>query len=94
MYSIGGKKYATLAEYGVASLVPSGRVAKITPADADLPGGACRGLWVGVPGTANLVLAEDKANEAVEFPLQIGFNPFAVIRVKAGGTAEDIWAVY
>ena len=60
--------------------------------NADLPGGVCRGLLVGTAGTANLVDAAGGDRTAV--PLQAGYNPLRAARVKLGGTADDIWALY
>lgn len=71
---------------------PSGRLVKITKADSDLAGGVTRALWVGTAGTANIM--DEHGTDHTDFPLQAGLNPFRVIRVKTGGTADDIWAVY
>jgi len=58
----------------------------------DLTDGTCRALLVGSGGTANLVDAG--GNDLTGVPLQTGFNPMRVSRVKTGGTASDIWAIY
>lgn len=54
--------------------------------------GTCRCLWVGTAGTANLT--QDDGTERVDFPPKEGPNPIRVKRVKAGGSADDIWALY
>lgn len=64
---------------------------KITKGTA-FPQGLCRGLLVGTAGTANLVQEDDTVTTDV--PLQQGYNPLAVKQVNAGGTADDIWALY
>ena len=70
-----------------------GRLIAVTKADADLPQGRCRGLLVGTAGTANLLFGSDDGNLA-NVPLQVGYNPIAVLQVRTGGTATDIWAIY
>lgn len=64
----------------------------VTKANADLPGGLCRGLLVGTAGTANLT-DKDGVEEA-DVPLQQGYNPLRVLQVRTGGTADNIRALY
>ena len=72
---------------------PAAKLVPITPDDdADLPGGVCRALLVGVAGSANLVDASGAERTGV--PLQQGFNPIGAARIKTGGTAADLWALY
>ncbi|MFC5067809.1 spike base protein, RCAP_Rcc01079 family [Flaviflagellibacter deserti] len=75
---------------------PSSAAAKsyvpVTKADADLADGPCRGLLVGTAGTANL--READGTERANVPLVAGYNPLVVRRVKPGGTADSIWALY
>lgn len=72
---------------------PSGRLAKITKTDnTDLAGGVTRALWVGTAGTVNV--RDEHGTDHTDLPLQAGLNPFRVIRVETGGTADDIWALY
>jgi hypothetical protein len=72
---------------------PALAIKLVTKSDtADLPDGACRALLVGTAGTATLVDAD--GNTAVSVPLQVGYNPLSVVRIKAGGTADNIWALY
>ena len=77
---------------GDASDRPADGYAFVTKADADLPDGACRGLLVGVAGTANLQQPDGTTRTNV--PLQQGYNPLVVKQVRTGGTASDIWALY
>lgn len=72
---------------------PAFKIVPITPNDAaDLPEGVCRGLLVGTAGAANLVDASGAERTGV--PLQQGFNPIGVARLKTGGSASNIWALY
>ncbi len=72
---------------------PASRLEPVTPDDGnDLPGGVCRALLIGSGGTVNLVDASGAERTGV--PLQQGFNPVGAQRVKTGGTASDIWALY
>jgi hypothetical protein len=72
---------------------PASRLVPITPDDDnDLPEGVCRALLVGAAGTATLIDASGAERTAV--PLQQGFNPIGVRRVKTGGTATNLWALY
>ena len=80
------------ARYGDASSAPADDFISVTKADADLPGGVCRGLLVGTAGTANLQ-TQDGANRT-NVPLQAGYNPLICKQVRTGGTAADIWALY
>lgn len=71
----------------------AGKIEEVTKDDDnDLPGGRCFGLLVGTAGTANLIDAA--GNELADVPLQIGYNPLSITRVKLGGTADNIWALY
>jgi hypothetical protein len=58
----------------------------------DLPDGTCRGLLVGTAGTANLT--EDDGTERNGVPLIAGYNFLVVKKVRTGGTADNIWALY
>jgi hypothetical protein len=72
---------------------PASRILPITPDDEnDLAGGICRALLVGTAGTATLVDASGAEQSGV--PLQQGFNPIGVRRVKTGGSAVNLWALY
>jgi hypothetical protein len=72
---------------------PASRVVPVTPDDDnDLPGGVCRALLAGTAGSANLVDAS--GSERTGVPLQQGYNPVGVRRVKQGGTAANLWALY
>lgn len=79
-------------QYGDASMRPADAYPPVTKADADLPNGICRSLWVGTAGTANLM--EPDGTIRTNVPLVQGPNPFVVKQVRTGGTAADIWAIY
>ena len=49
-------------------------------------------LVVGTAGTLNFI--DGSGNDVVGFPAQAGYNPITVTRVKTGGTAANIWAIY
>lgn len=59
---------------------------------AALPKPNCRALLVGVGGTANVTDAN--GNVCANLPLQQGYNPIRIKAIAAGGTADDIWALY
>lgn len=72
---------------------PASKLVPVTKSDdTDLPNGTCRALLVGTGGTATLLDAT--GTERVDVPLQQGFNPIGVQRIKLGGTADNIWALY
>lgn len=54
--------------------------------------GTCRGLNIGVAGTLNFV--DGEGNTRTNYPAQQGYNPILVQAVNAGGTSNDIWALY
>jgi len=60
--------------------------------NSDLPEGICRALLVGVAGTLTLVTPDGR--EVVDVPVAQGYNPLFVRRVKLGGTATNIVALY
>jgi len=51
-----------------------------------------RGLLVGTAGTATIIDWHNQ--EHADVPLQKGYNPIRIRRVKTGGTADDIWGLY
>ena len=72
---------------------PASRIEPVTPDDDnDLSGGICRALMVGTAGSANLIDASGAERTGV--PLLRGINPIGVQRLKTGGTAAEIWALY
>lgn len=72
---------------------PGRKYVKITKSDTvDFADGVSRALLVGTPGTATLI--DSYGNERANVPLQQGYNPLHVARIKLGGTADDIWAIY
>lgn len=61
-------------------------------ANATMPGGPCRGLWIGVGGTLNYIPASQNARAdadptAVATTVPAGLFPIAVKRVNITGTA-------
>jgi hypothetical protein len=75
-------------------IVPALAMQAVSPSDsADLPNGVCRALLVGSGGAADLVDAS--GNTCASFPLQTGYNPIGVTRVKLTNlVASNIWALY
>lgn len=77
----------------LSETTPARKVVPVTPSDTtDLPDGPCRALLVGTAGTANINDLTGTARTAV--PLQPGYNPIGCQRVRTGGTAANIWALY
>lgn len=76
----------------VQPIGPARDLRPVAKGSDSLPGGAARGLLVGTAGTANLVTEQGGVRNDV--PLQQGYNPIRVLAVLAGGTADDIWAIY
>jgi hypothetical protein len=74
-----------------SSIQPASELVKLTKAQA-FANGPCRGLLVGTAGTANVT--DLAGNELANVPLQQGFNPICIQALAAGGTADDIWALY
>jgi hypothetical protein len=79
--------------YATGLSSPAHSLVKVTKSDTlDIASSACRALLVGTPGSATLVDASGM--EQIGVPLQQGFNPIMARRVKTGGTADNIWALY
>lgn len=76
------------------SVSPSTRIVSVTPDDDnDLPNGRCRALLVGTGGSADIIDGEENSVSGV--PLQTGYNPISVRRVKLTNlTASTIFALY
>lgn len=83
---------ADYGSYSEPSTAPTLTFAPVSKADANLPGGVCRSLLVGTAGTANLM--QEDGTIRMDVPLQQGYNPLAVLQVRTGGTADNIWALY
>ena len=78
----------------IERIVP-GPLVEVNIADADLPNGECKGLWVGVAGNANLSFSDGTSLDDV--PLQVGLFPVPVTRVRPGASptaAANIYAIY
>ena len=65
-------------------------VAPLTKGAGSIP--ETRALLVGTPGTANIVTASGASRSNV--PLVEGVNPIRITELLAGGTADNIWAMY
>lgn len=52
----------------------------------------CRAVLVGTAGDLNVVMASGKTQSAV--PFQAGMNAIRIEELLAGGTGDDVWAVY
>ena len=91
--TVHGRKLKDVRDAGPDALLGASVYAPVIKHDTnDLPGGICRALLVGTAGTANLVQPDGTERTAV--PLQAGLNQLMVLRVKTGGTAANIWALY
>lgn len=69
---------------------PSGKVVKLTAAEADIT--VPRALWVGTGGTATMTDAE--GNVLTDFPLKEGLVPIRIKRLSTLTTAADVWGLY
>lgn len=77
-----------------ANTAPAMEAAAVTPNDsADLPNGICRALYIGGSGS---VILDTANNTSITFAgLQAGtILPLNVKRVRTGGTATSIVALY
>ena len=88
-----GVNFKDLRDAGPDALLSASIYAPVTKSDDDdLPDGICRALWVGTVGDANLVQPDGTERSGV--PLVAGWNRLMVKRVKTGGSAGNIWALY
>ena len=73
---------------------PGSKIVAVSANDStDLPGGICRALLVGTAGVADIIDGEGNAVSGV--PLQAGYNPIRVTRVKSTNlAASSIFAIY
>jgi hypothetical protein len=75
---------------------PAYEIVAVAPSDATdikTDGSPCRGLLVGQSGNATVIDA--KGNTVANVPLQQGYNPIRVRRVKSTGlVAANIFALY
>lgn len=72
---------------------PARQLLSVTKSDtADIAPSACRALLVGTAGTATLI--DWTGATLANVPLQQGYNPIMVRRIKTGGTADNIWALF
>lgn len=90
--NLGGRKSSDLSAFSDAVINgPATKMVKLTKGSA-IAGGPPKALWVGTPGTIN---AKDlEGNTCTAFPVFAGRNSIVVSELLAGGTADDIWALY
>lgn len=70
---------------------PAERMELVVKGAAFVNGTGSRGILCGTPGTANITVG----NQAlVNVPIQQGYNPIRVQSVQAGGTADNMWALF
>ena len=70
---------------------PAERMELVVKGSPLTSGTGCRGILCGTPGTANITVA---GQALVNVPMQQGYNPIRVQSVQAGGTADNMWALY
>jgi hypothetical protein len=77
-----------------STTAPSDRFVSVTPNDAaDLPGGPCRALFVGVAG--EVALRDRHGNDVVFASAASQYHPVCAVRVMATGTtAAGLVALY
>lgn len=90
--ALGGRAYTDVTDFPLANIIgPATRLVKVTLGVA-LANGPCRGILVGTAGTLNMTDLE--GNVLTDVPIQQGYNPLFATSFQAGGTADDIWALY
>lgn len=83
---------ATVPQSFEGQVIPGLVYVLVTPSDNDLPDGPCRALLIGTAGTLNLTQTDGVERDSV--PAQVGILPLQALKVRAGGTADNIWAIY
>ena len=76
---------------------PAYDVIPITPADSDLTEGPCRGILVTVSGTVNIQMVglDGTPVDRTGIPLDSGrIYGLQCVKIRAGGTATGIFAIY
>jgi hypothetical protein len=53
---------------------------------------ATEGLLVGTAGTANITTPKD--GNVNDVPLQAGYNPISITKLRLGGSVADVFALY
>lgn len=69
---------------------PAKNLVKVVKGTTNVEGNTA--LLVGIAGTANLT--DIGGTVHTDVPLQLGYNPLRIKTIEAGGTADDIWALY
>lgn len=73
----------------------AGKIAAITPSDTeDLPDGRCYALLSDIDGLVNVI--DSAGNTISNLPMQAGYNPISVSRIKTGGdvASMNLFALY
>lgn len=65
---------------------------ELTPSDTEFANGISKGLWIGVSGTINITTQDGSDLDGV--PVVSGYFPIACKKLRSGGTATDVYAVY
>ena len=81
-----------MANSHASKIIPGSDVIKITKSANEFVGGPCRALWIGTAGTINITPLSGTDRD--DFPAQVGLLPVQCIKVRLGGDADDIWAIY
>ena len=70
---------------------PAEKMEQVTKGTPFVNGTGSRGILCGTPGTANITVG---GVALVNVPMQQGYNPLRVQSVQAGGTADNMWALF
>ena len=89
--SVPPNDYAALRA-GVLSVAPLTKVVAVTPGASLLADGECRAILATVAGTVNITTRAGVDRDGV--PINVGVNPIAAIKIRAGGTATGLFAGY
>lgn len=82
-----------LADKGLDALMPASVYRLLTASASDFAEGSCtRSLIVGTAGTANITTPDNV--DIDNFPLFEGYNPVAIRKLRALGTAANVYGVF
>jgi hypothetical protein len=85
-------KRLVLGEGASRTVEAASDVVPISKGSTSLPNGECRAILVGTAGTLNIITATGELRSLV--PFQAGISPIRIKGVLAGGTADNLWALY
>lgn len=68
------------------------KIVALTPSASAFANGRTYGILVGTGGTADITDAD--GNDLNSFPLQSGYNPISLTKLRALGTAANVYALY